>query len=140
MLKKLERKLSTHRFCCEKNYVKHFLNSKTLKHSKTRFHEVKCYKEGYHREDNYWGALPKHCGTLITDTLVSTGEALRLREITEKMLARYGYQHYDNPESVNIRRVKLHEIFSWGIRDKTLSAEEYDLINKTATAAMVRCL
>ncbi|RWS05277.1 2-oxoglutarate and iron-dependent oxygenase domain-containing protein 3-like protein [Dinothrombium tinctorium] len=103
-----------------------------------RIHEVKCFKNGYHEEENKWNASPKRCGTLITDTLVTREEALRLRKITKKMLKLYGYQDAGNPESLNIRRVKLHEIFTWGINSGSLSMDDYALINKTAQAAMFR--
>ena len=100
-----------------------------------RFNQVNCSR-GYWREAT-WGSHPERCGALVTDMLLSPEQALRLRKLAEVLIAKVGYSNPEYEESLNIRRVKLYEVFNEGMEKGLFTEDDYELVYNVSASALV---
>ncbi|RWS05276.1 2-oxoglutarate and iron-dependent oxygenase domain-containing protein 3-like protein, partial [Dinothrombium tinctorium] len=96
-----------------------------------RFHHVNCSVKGYRREKEL-NVAPLHCGTMVSDMIIDAHEALKLRDLVKISIQSIGYSRKNYPESLNIKRVRLYEIFVRGERKGFFNESHFEIIKKVS--------
>ncbi|RWS04262.1 PKHD domain-containing transmembrane protein-like protein, partial [Dinothrombium tinctorium] len=97
-------------------------------------HEVNCSYNGY-KDEMKMGLAPTRCGTIISDTIVTIPEALRLRRMAAKLTAKIGTSSARERESLNLKWVELYNVFRRGPPEGHITKKDYELLVKTSEAA-----
>ncbi|RWS30001.1 2-oxoglutarate and iron-dependent oxygenase domain-containing protein 3-like protein [Leptotrombidium deliense] len=97
-------------------------------------HQVNCSSDGY-KEEAKLGVPPLRCGTIISDTVVTVQEAVRLREMAAKLTYYLGTSSAKERESLNLKWVELYNVFRRGPPEGVLTRKEYELLLKTSESA-----
>ncbi|RWR99984.1 2-oxoglutarate and iron-dependent oxygenase domain-containing protein 3-like protein, partial [Dinothrombium tinctorium] len=75
---------------------------------------------------------PLHCGTMVSDMIIDAHEALKLRDLVKISIQSIGYSRKNYPESLNIKRVRLYEIFVRGERKGFFNESHFEIIKKVS--------
>jgi len=104
----------------------YFLNS---------LHEVAC-SDGYRKEAEL-GILPQRCGAIITDTLINETDVINFRKLAIKLIDNIGDTNIHTRESLNLKWINLHNVFTKGAANGLLTKKDFKLIKKVTSAAKV---